>query len=292
MGEGTLAVAAGQVRLDAGQLQREGAGGQRQRVVRLAAAGECDRGGGHVAGAVGDGAGVVGRVQPDDRERLAPVALPREQPVAELEVDGGLAGAPGREVRRDVLLRLGPVEPAVGAGGDEPAVAGVGQGRGGIVGRDDLDDGQGVLLRELVVARVVRRHGHDGAGAVAHQHVVGDPDGDAGAGEGVAGVGAAEDAGLVLGEVGALQVALAGDLLAVGGERRALLRRGQPVHQRVLRRQHQVGAAIERVRPRGEHGDYFIAAFKAKIYLYPLAPAYPVRLHGFNLFGPTVQSIQ
>ena len=44
---------------------------------------------------------------------------------------------------------------------------------------DHGDDGQAVELREILVALVVGGHGHDGAGAVAHQHVIGDPDGHA-----------------------------------------------------------------------------------------------------------------
>ena len=46
---------------------------------------------------------------------------------------------------------------------------------------DDLHDRQAERLRELVVALVVRGHGHDRAVAVAHQHVVRDPDRDAAA---------------------------------------------------------------------------------------------------------------
>jgi hypothetical protein len=45
--------------------------------------------------------------------------------------------------------------------------------------RDHVADRQVELLRELVVALVVGGHGHDRAGAVAGQHVVGDPDRDA-----------------------------------------------------------------------------------------------------------------
>jgi hypothetical protein len=43
--------------------------------------------------------------------------------------------------------------------------------------------GEAVLLRELEVALVVRGHAHHGAFAVAHQHVVADPDRHARAGE-------------------------------------------------------------------------------------------------------------
>ena len=47
------------------------------------------------------------------------------------------------------------------------------------VGRaDDLRDGKAEPGRELVVAVVVARHGHDRAGAVAHEDEVRDPDRD------------------------------------------------------------------------------------------------------------------
>jgi len=47
---------------------------------------------------------------------------------------------------------------------------------GARLGRDHLDDGQVEAASELVVALVVGGDGHDRAGAVAHQDVVGDPD--------------------------------------------------------------------------------------------------------------------
>ena len=47
------------------------------------------------------------------------------------------------------------------------------------VDRDHLRDRQAVLLGEREIALVVRRHAHHGAVAVAHQHVVADPDLDA-----------------------------------------------------------------------------------------------------------------
>ncbi len=54
------------------------------------------------------------------------------------------------------------------------------QWRAGLIGarRDDADDRQVELPGELEVALVVTGHGHDCAGAITHQHVVGDPDGD------------------------------------------------------------------------------------------------------------------
>ena len=91
--------------------------------------------------------------------------------------------------------------------------------------RDHADDRQVERLGELEVALVVTGHGHDRAGAVAHQHVVGDPDRDRLAVDRVDGVSAGEDAGLGLGQVGAVEVALARGGLAVGVDTRSLRRR-------------------------------------------------------------------
>ena len=83
------------------------------------------------------------------------------------------------------------------------------------------DDVEIELLGEFEIALVVRRDGHDGAGAVADQHVVGDPDWDRLAVDGIDRVGAGEDAGLVFGELSAIEIALAGGgfaiLLDLGG---------------------------------------------------------------------------
>ena len=43
---------------------------------------------------------------------------------------------------------------------------------------DHRDDVEPEVAGELEVALVVSRHGHDGAGAVGQQHIVGDPDRD------------------------------------------------------------------------------------------------------------------
>ena len=63
---------------------------------------------------------------------------------------------------------------------------------------DHRHDRELELARELEVALVVRGHGHDRAGAVAHQHVVGDEDRDALVVRGVDRERADEDAGLLL----------------------------------------------------------------------------------------------
>ena len=84
---------------------------------------------------------------------------------------------------------------------------------GGGVALDDLDDGQAKLFGELPVAGIVGRHGHDGAGAVGSQNVVGDEDGDLLVVDGVDAPDAFQlNAGLFLVQLAALEVALAGSL--------------------------------------------------------------------------------
>src|SRR5207302_11143654 len=65
-----------------------------------------------------------------------------------------------------------------------------------LAGADHPPDRQLVLARELEVATVMRGYAQDRAGAIAGQHVVGDPDRDSLLGEWIDRVGAGKDAGL------------------------------------------------------------------------------------------------
>ena len=152
--------------------------------------------------------------------------------------------------------------------------------------RDDLDDRDRELGRELEVALVVGRHRHDGAGAVAHEHVVADPDGDRRVVHRVHGVGAGEDAGLLLLGAQALDLALAARLVLVGDHGVALPGHRELVDQRVLRRQHHVGGAEQRVGARREHREHVVAALQAEVDLGALAATDPVGLHELDLLGP------
>jgi hypothetical protein len=127
----------------------------------------------------------------DDRDRAAPVALARNAPVAQAELHLLVAEALGGEVGGDGVDRGFVAEAVVLAGIDQLAVAlsayhsaqaSVAE-KGFAADGDDLLDRQAVLLGEGEIALVVRRHGHHGAVAVAHQHVVADPDFDLLAGQ-------------------------------------------------------------------------------------------------------------
>jgi hypothetical protein len=116
-------------------------------------------------------------VDVDDGERLAPVALAAEQPVAQLVVHLRAAQPLLLQPGGDLLLggRRGQAVEQRRVDGDAVARE-----------PDRLDAGRGLhhhdrqveLLRELVVALSCAGHGHDRAGAVGRQHVVGDPDRD------------------------------------------------------------------------------------------------------------------
>ena len=131
--------------------------------------------------------------------------------------------------------------------------------------------------RELEVAPVVGRHGHDRARAVFHQDVVGDPDGDRLAGRRIARVGPEEDAGLGPVAHFARHDVCGLHLAPVGVHRATLLIGRERFHERVLRREHQVGRAEHGVGPRREHAD-LLAARRLEHELGALAPPDPVAL--------------
>ena len=115
----------------------------------------------------------------DDGDRAAPVALPRHQPVPQAVVDLGRAQPLALEELDGPGLGGGDVQAVEEAAVDLLAVAGVGAAPALVpsLGRPHgADDGQAVGLGEGPVALVLGRHGHDGPGAVAHEHVVGHVD--------------------------------------------------------------------------------------------------------------------
>ena len=70
--------------------------------------------------------------------------------------------------------------------------------------RDGVDDRQTELHGKVVIALVATRHGHNGTGAVVHQHVVGSKQRELRAGDRVGGVQAGEQTGLLTGLVHAV----------------------------------------------------------------------------------------
>ncbi len=216
----------------------------------------------------------------DDRDRAAPVALAGEAPVAQAEADRRPAAPSVAEPLDDRFLRLLGRQPAELPRVDEHPVL-----------VHDLADRQAVALGELTVALVVRGHGHDRAGAVVHQHVVGDPDRDRLVRRRVGGVEAGEDACLLLGTralvnpLGQSRLHVLPQLVRVG---RAL---GQRVHERMLGREHEEGRAEHGVRPRREDRHVDIQLVDPEEQLGALGAADPVALDRDRPLRPVEQLV-
>ena len=118
-----------------------------------------------------------------------------------------------------------------------------------------LHDRQIECAGEGEVALVVRRHGHHRARPVAADDVVGNPDGEWRTGERVQGDGARGHARLPPRGGNAVAFALSRGRLHVGAHLLPARGRRDPGDEGVLGRQHDVGDAHQRVRPRGEHLD-------------------------------------
>ncbi len=149
------------------------------------------------------------------------------------------------------------------------------------------DDGQIELHGEGEVTFVTTRDGHDRAGAVAHQHVIRDPDRNLPAGDGIGGEGTGEDAGLVLGFGGAFQVgtiARGGDVGFDGG---AMCRSCDAGDQRMFRGDDHVGCAEEGIGSGGIDANAVAGAIHEwEGHFRPGAASHPVTLHEFDGFGP------
>ena len=153
-------------------------------------------------------------------------------------------------------------------------------------GRDHLHDGQVEPGREREVAFIVRGYGHDRAGAVVHQHVVGDPDRDTRVVDRIDGVETGEDTRLLLGR-GPLLRLLGHRMAHVGTQRLAVRRtRGELLHQRMLGRKHEERRTEQRVRARREHRDVLVELLDPERHLRAVGAADPVALHGQHALGP------
>ena len=151
--------------------------------------------------------------------------------------------------------------------------------------------GRSNALREVEVALVVRGHGHDRAGAVVGQHVVGGVDRHLLAVDRVDRDDAEVDAGLR--PLGGLPVDVGelAHLLEVGVELGPLLGRAHLGGQRRVGGDDEEGRAVQRVRPGREDGDRrpppsAPGATIRKSTCAPVRAADPVALHRQHALGP------
>ena len=114
-----------------------------------------------------------------ERDRFAPVTLAAKHPVAQLVIHLPRADAlllqPGDHLLLGLLHLKAVQEPGV----DHPAGFAIGKRfLFHVAACYNLDDRQVERLCKRIVARIVRRHGHDRARAVGHEHIIGNPDRD------------------------------------------------------------------------------------------------------------------
>ena len=214
-------------------------------------------------------------------DRLAPVALTAEHPVTELKVGLGMADA----MLRDPLLHGGDslldgkaVE-EVGVDHDAGIVLQSEGALGHIATLDHLHDGQTEGGGEVPVALIVAGHTHDDAGAVAHQHIVGNENGNVLTGDGMDGLDAFQpDAGLFLVQLAALKVGLPGSLLPVGLHSVPVGQLILPLGEvGVLGRDDHISHTEQRVAPGGVDRQ-LVAVGGGEVHLGTLAAADPVTL--------------
>ena len=249
---------------------------------------------------VGDGDDAVGGAV-HDGDGAAPVALARQEPVPEAVVDRALADPPLLQPLDGPFLGGGdvgdPVEPlAVDLG----AVAQVGLALPALGRLDRTHDGQPVGDGEVPVPLVLRGHGHDRPRPVAHEHVLGQVDGDGLAVEGVGHGAAGEDAPLLQRPLRGLALDLRLPAYPLYELRHlpAVLFGRQSPHHGMLGRHDRIGHAEGGVGAGGEHAqggavrDRTTVRFdQGQVELRTLRSADPVSLHDLDPLGP-VQAVQ
>ena len=144
----------------------------------------------------------------ENRKRLAPIPLATEQPVPELIVHRAFAVAVFLQPGLHPFLGLGYVEAVQKAGVHMGSVSDIGSGLD-IPPSDHLNNRDVKLPGKLPVPLVSTRHGHNRPGAIGEQDIVGDPNRNRLAINGIQGIAARIDPGLFLHQLRAGQIGLA-----------------------------------------------------------------------------------
>ena len=240
----------------------------------------------------------------DDGERLAPVTLTAEQPVAKFVIghfaSDSAGGKPVNRLRfRGFHIHAVDVKSLTVRAVDGFAVAcpadfsrkhvgGIDLERGGFlrVRLNDALDRNMELDREIEVAGIVRGNRHDRAGTVRDQHIVGNPDGNPVAVDGIDGVSAGKDAGLFIVEPGSVEVAFGCNHLAVVLDRLSAFRRRDGVNDRVFGSEHHISRAEQRIGTRREDRHLLLCSVDPESDLRAFGLADPVALHLLDAFRP------
>ena len=224
----------------------------------------------------------------DDGDRTTPVALPADQPVAQAVLDVGLTGVPADEPLDGGLFRAFDVESVHEAAVD--LFPGSGPRAAFEIARrlDGVNDGKAVDRREIEVALVLPGYGHDRAGAVGRDDVLGDVDRDALAVEGVDRKAPRRRAALLRRVVGhALYVGLGRGGAPQFGDLFGVVARRELVDERVFRRESEEGRPEPGVGARREDLDCKLdMTLDREAQAGANGAADPVALHRLHLLGP------
>ncbi|MPM07237.1 hypothetical protein SDC9_53543 [bioreactor metagenome] len=223
----------------------------------------------------------------DERDGFAPVTLAREHPVAEFVVDLALADFLFFEPVDDGGNRFRNFHAIKEAGVDHFSVLAFGVSfLFDIAACYDFDDRQAERLCKRVVALVVTGNGHDRARAVAHEHIVRNPDRNLFAVDRVnRGDALQRFARFILCQFAALKIALGGGGFLVGahgGEIRNPVR--VFLHERMLGGDDHVGGSKQRIGAGGVNRQRVACSVEREIDQRAFAAADPVDLLGFDLF--------
>ena len=228
----------------------------------------------------------VASLIPNDWKRLTPVALPTEQPVAQLVIHGPLAMRLFLEPSDNLGLGFGGRQPVEKTGVHCHAVPGEAKRLPYPRSLHDDLDRQLKFLRKLQVPRVVRRHCHDRAGAVTGQDIVRRPDRHPPAVDRVDRMRACKHSAFILGQVSTLKVALLRRLGLVSLHFGSVFGRNNLLKQLALRRHNHIRRTEQRVRSRGENGDLDVEILDAEKHLGTLRAADPISLHLLERVAP------
>ncbi|MNO67679.1 hypothetical protein D3C76_584890 [compost metagenome] len=220
-----------------------------------------------------------------NRNRLAPIALAAEQPVAQAVGYFAFAAAfffePGDHFCNSFLIVQTIQEIRI----HMRAVAAVSL-FFYIAALHHFKDFQAELLGEFPVAGVMSRHRHNGSRSVTCEHIIRDPDRHLSAIHRVNRVCPSEDTGFLLGQIRTLKVTLAGSFITVFRHCRFLLFCRNEIHQLMLRCQHTVACAEQGIRTGGEYLQAGVMACNGEGHFSSGRFADPVALHILDAFFP------
>ena len=234
----------------------------------------------------------------NDRNGGTPVTLAGNQPVTETVVDAAFTYAEAFNFIADRChgFRIGHAVKLAAVNHDAVFFIGIGhifQFQFPVFRLDDQNLGDIVFRGELPVTGVMGRHAHNRAGTVIKQYVVGDPDLDLMAHQGMHAVKTGIHTEFFTGAGSTFNVAGIAHFIAESTEFRFP---GIPLqhffNNRMLRRNYHKGHALDRVGAGRIYGQFFIQGRNIKTEFQTFTAADPVFLHDLYTFRPAGDLLQ